>query len=271
MAGENWTEQLETEALRGNETLSKYETPEAAFQGLIDAQGLIGKKGIIPPGENATDSEKEAFANAITEHSEVIKPLVVPVPEKPEEYGLKIPEDLPEGLMADEKLLGGFTETAHKLGLTKDQAAGLYEFYNQHVLGQHDSTLAEFESNRKTGEEILRKKYGAKYDEKVELAQSVIKRFGNQELVEYMDAQGLSNDPAFIAYHVAIGDAISEDVLNQEGDGTTALFAGRITREKLREMKRDPRYADPQKRDKDFVKRVSEGYKLLAEQEANAA
>jgi len=271
MADEHWTANLETEALRGNETLSKYDKPEAALQALVDAQALIGKKGIIPPGENATDVEKEAFTKAVTEHRDIIQPLLVPTPEKPEDYGLALPEKLPEGMTADEKLLGGFTQTAHKLQLTKEQAAGLYEFYNEHMLGAHEAQQNAFDDNRKTGEEILRKKYGPKYDEKIELAKSVIKRFGSGELVKYMDDRGLSNDPAFIAYHVAIGEAMSEAVLNQEGDGTTALFAGKITREKLREMKRDPRYSDPQKRDPDFIKRVSEGYKQLAAQEAKNA
>jgi len=271
MADEHWSAKLETESLRGNETLTKYDNPEAALQGLVDAQGLIGKKGIIPPGENATDAEKEAFTKAITEHGELITPILVPTPENPDGYGLKLPDNLPEGLTPDEKLLGGFTETAHKLKLTKDQADGLYAFYNQHILDQHEGTQTAFDDNRKQGEEILRKKYGPKYDEKIELAKSVIKRFGSNELVKYMDAQGLSNDPAFIAYHVTIGEAISEDVLNQEGDGTSALFTGGITREKLRAMKQDPRYRDPQKRDPDFVKRVSEGYKQLAAQEAQKA
>jgi len=270
VAEDNWTDKLEMEELRGNETLMKYETPEAALQGLVEAQTLIGKKGIIPPGEDATDAEKEAFNKAIGEHAEVIKPLLVQVPEKPEDYGLKVPDDLPEGLTADERLLTGFAETAQKVGLTKDQAAGLFEFYNKHILEQHDQGLSEFEDHVKRGEEVLRKKYGAEYDKKIDLAKSVIKRFGNRDLVKYMDTQGLSNDPAFIAYHVAIGEAIDEAVLNQDGDGTTNLFTGRITREKLREMQRDPRYADPQRRDNDFIKRVQEGYKKLAEQEAKS-
>jgi len=268
MADENWTSNLETEALRGNETLSKYDSPEAALQGLVDAQGLIGKKGIIPPGENATDAEREAFSQAIGEHAEAIKPLLVPVPGKPEEYGLKVPDNLPEGLTGDEKLLTGFSETAHKIGLTKDQAEAIYGFYNEHILGTHEASQTAFAENRKQGEEVLRKKYGADYDKKIELGKAVIRRFGSPELVKYMDDRGLSNEPGFIAYHVAIGEAIDEAVLNQEGDGTTALFTGRITREKLREMKRDPRYWDPQKRDNDFVKRVSEGYKRLAAQES---
>lgn len=268
MADEHWSGKLDTEALRGNETLIKYDTSDAALQGLVDAQGLIGKKGIIPPGEDATDADREAFTKAITEHGETIRPILAPTPETAGGYELKIPEGLPEGVTGDEKLLGGFAETAHKLKLTKDQAKGLFDFYNEHILSGHEANQNAFADNRKTGEEILRKKFGPKYDEKLDLGKSVIKRFGSIELVKYLDAHDLSNDPGFINFMVGIGEVISEDTLNQGGDGTSALFSGTITRERLREMKRDPRYADPQKRDNDFIKRVSEGYKQLAEQEA---
>lgn len=53
-------------------------------------------------------------------------------PEKPEEYELKAPETAKNFAMADDDpLLGGYRETAHKLGLSKEQAAGVYQWFAQ--------------------------------------------------------------------------------------------------------------------------------------------
>jgi hypothetical protein len=61
-------------------------------------------------------------------------------PEKAEEYELKIPETakaFAAGMKDDDPLLGGYRETAHKLGLSKDQAAGVYQWFaeamNEHI------------------------------------------------------------------------------------------------------------------------------------------
>lgn len=53
-------------------------------------------------------------------------------PEKPDEYELKKPETAKNfNVPDDDPLLGGYRETAHRLALSKEQAAGVYQWFAQ--------------------------------------------------------------------------------------------------------------------------------------------
>lgn len=69
------------------------------------------------PGKDATDEERETFLNKLGR------------PEKPEGYEFSPPKDLPEDIPYDGERASAFAAEAHKLGLTKDQAASLHDWF----------------------------------------------------------------------------------------------------------------------------------------------
>jgi hypothetical protein len=90
------------------------------------------------PGEGATAEELQAFYAALG------------VPEKPEEYGIAKPDEMPEGVLWDDNLNASFMTKAKELGLTKAQAQGLAKFQLEHVAGS-------VQANREAMNQVLAK------------------------------------------------------------------------------------------------------------------
>src|ERR1043166_4213884 len=54
----SWRDSLPDD-IKGNATLANVQSVQDLAKGYIHAQGLIGKKGIIPPGDKASDEEMQ--------------------------------------------------------------------------------------------------------------------------------------------------------------------------------------------------------------------
>lgn len=77
------------DALKGHKDLfAKYQTAEAFFHGMVNHQQLASKKGLQPLAPNAP-------AEVVAERQALMRTLNG-VPEKPEGYGIKRPDDMPE-------------------------------------------------------------------------------------------------------------------------------------------------------------------------------
>jgi len=76
------------------------------------------------PGEESTPEQQAAFWEKVGK------------PKSAAEYDFKAPEDLPEGLDYSDERAAAFAEMAHKHNLTKAQAQGLFNDFNQMVAGE---------------------------------------------------------------------------------------------------------------------------------------
>lgn len=248
------------EDLRSLPLVSKYQTREEFVRGAVNANELLGRKGILPPGENATEQEIAAFQESIAPHRELLAKTFFQKPEKPEEYELPLPDDIPEGARLDEALLGEFRTLAHETGLTKETAKGLFDWYVKRQMEASKSSETEYQNYVKESEATLRKELGKNYDKGVDAAKKLLKTYGDAELVEFLDTSRLSSDPRFVRFMVTVAGHFGEDRLRTPDD---AVMSGKITREKLQSMMRDPRYHDPSRRDPEFVRMVDQGYRKL--------
>jgi|GEM_PF-2503486 len=95
------------------------------------------------------------------------------VPEKPEEYGLKAPEIMPEGVSYDVAQAAAFAATAKELGLTPTQAAKLQEwqigYVGSQVAASHEASKAALA--RET--ELMKTRFGGQIDATVAEARSL--------------------------------------------------------------------------------------------------
>src|SRR5436190_618693 len=86
--------------------------------------------------------------------------------DKPEDYGLKAPDKMAEGIEWDASFAGEFVKLAHTIGLTKDQVAKLAEFQ----LGQQSQALqkADTEGTQAYEAEVakLRQTFGENYEKR---------------------------------------------------------------------------------------------------------
>lgn len=132
---------------------------------------------------------------------------------------------LPEGVVADEAVLGEFKALATEAKL--DSAAA------QKVLDLHLKTLQSMETKRTAAlaqqQEAWRSELkadkdigGAAFDANIQAANKAIEKFGSPELRSLLD-RGLGNHPELVRTFVRIGKAIGEDSIAGLGTGGSTV------------------------------------------------
>lgn len=111
-SGESWLMDIDEE-YRSDPSVNKYQSLNEAMKGLVNQSKVIGKKGIIKPGEDATPEEIDTFYNAIGR------------PVKSDMYKYEPIEGAPP---VDDAAMAKFQEFAHKKGFSQDQFQGSIEF-----------------------------------------------------------------------------------------------------------------------------------------------
>jgi hypothetical protein len=188
--------------------LSKYTDREAAIQGLLDAQKLIGTS-IRLPSADAGDEEKSSQLGKIMDKLRSLRG----VPESVEGYGTFKPKDLAKGLKWDEDFEQQIVELAHKHHVPQ---AALAEFFTAQMVKQQDKLQrlqaaadAEKEAAEKSlteAKKALKTQWGKLYDANVESAQRMLDHYESElseskDLSEFLNANpNLRNHPAFVRF-----------------------------------------------------------------------
>jgi len=198
----SWFESLPDDA-KNDPEITKYKTPEEFYNGYKEKVSLIGKKGIIIPGDNATPEEREKFLNALGR------------PAKPEEYKVDTPPNLPESIKVTPESEQAFKNIAHKTGLTNTQANELNQWYlsavSESVKAQEK---AETEAMQKA-ETALRAEWKENFDSNKNKIASLIEKAGGQEAIDAMGGvDGLGNNPIVLKTLGTIANMLSEDQIN---------------------------------------------------------
>lgn len=177
----------------------KFTDPKALVGSYLSLEKMISAKGIIPPGPNATAEEKSAFFKALGR------------PDKPEDYGLKMPEKIGDKAFPKElwnaEQAAGFAKVAHGLGLTAQQTQALVEFDAARGLSAHEGSAAAQQQAQATAQQALKDEWKGEYAANLALAKKAAIEVGGDELL----ADPLANSPAFIKAMAAVGKLISED------------------------------------------------------------
>lgn len=93
-------------------SLEQYETPEALFHALGHNKSLVGAKALSRLAPDAPQEAKDQQAKVLRE--------VLGVPDKPEGYGLKKPDNLPDGVQWDDAVVGKYAAVMHKHNLSPE-------------------------------------------------------------------------------------------------------------------------------------------------------
>ena len=176
--------------------IGKYATIGDLTKGYTEAQKLIGSKGAIVPGENATEEDYNKFYNSTGR------------PEKAEGYKLEPIENVHEKLKNPE-LEGNFKKMAHKHGLSQKQASDMYKDY----LGGLSTGLTKADEKTTATthetEKVLRAEWGGEYDNKFNQAKRLIDKYGGADGREAFGELG--NNPAVLKTIATIASKFSED------------------------------------------------------------
>jgi hypothetical protein len=209
----SWRDTLPDD-LKGNVSLQQFSDVTNLAKSYLHAQSLVGKKGVVVPGEKATDEEWGKF----------YKDIGVPEADK---YGVEAPKES----TVDQDFFKGFKEQAHKAGLLPKQAQGLLNWY----LGQEGTIKEKMEGAQKQrieqGLTELKKEWGQGYDKEVAKARAAVKEFGDEKLTKYLNDSGLGNDPMLIRLLAKAGAVLGEDKIRGDGGGRMGKTPAEIQRE----------------------------------------
>lgn len=194
---QDWKANL-PEDIRNDTSLAPIKDIDGLAKSYVNAQKLIGRDKIpMPKDEN--DPVWNDLYNRLGR------------PESPDKYDLTRPDV--QGY--DEAAEKAFRDQAHKLGLSKKQAGGLFGWYNQMV----SERIPNPEAQTAQIIEGLQKELGDRFTDTAARATAAVKYFGGDDLVAYLNTtlnmQGvpIGNDPVLFKFFAKMGESLGEDKL----------------------------------------------------------
>ena len=188
-------------------------------KGFVHAQKLIGAKRVEAPLPTWGDKEWGVFYDTAG---------------RPKTAGDYVPpkiEGAPE-IKADDARWKQTAESLHKAGLTQRQADAVLARYWQDTAEVVKANQTAVANKRLESEAALKAEWGDKYDTQVDLAKSVVTKFGDADLMSYINDGG-GNDPRLIKTLARMGAAMMEDKSRggSAADGLQITDATRATNE----------------------------------------
>ncbi|WP_038164732.1 hypothetical protein [Verrucomicrobium sp. BvORR106] len=155
---EGWQDRLPAQFDASRATLANYRSFDKLAEAFMENKraAMTRTEGMIRlPGKEAKPEEISEFHKALG------------VPGKPEEYGLKQPENLPPGTEWNPEFADAFAGAAHKLGLTKAQVEGLSAWHLQETVGRMQNVEVEGQRLFEQEQSELRRIFGGDYDKRM--------------------------------------------------------------------------------------------------------
>jgi hypothetical protein len=190
------------------ETFAKYQTAEALLGGFSNLAQLAGKKGLAPLPEGASEEAK-------TERAKLMRQLNG-VPEKPEDYGVKKPDDLPDESWNGE-YVNSMVGIMHKYNAPPAMVRELLEADVKYAGSTRQQSEAAQAAALQGEGKKLREAWGADFDKKLGGVRRVAETLG-------LDTA----DPIFRSAHVMqalskVADMVSEDKLVTGNSSSNSL------------------------------------------------
>lgn len=187
------------EDIRADPTLSKFTTQEGLAKSYINLEKMLGSDKVVVPKEGDQEGEAKFFKAAGW-------------PDKPEEYGFKQPEKIPDGMVYNAELDQQLSGIFHGAKLTKAQAANtrekLLELVASGATQNIEAAKAQDAANQQAiiqGETALKAEWGQAYEQRGKIAGAAINKFLSPETVAALDAAGVANNPAIIKDMYTLG------------------------------------------------------------------
>ena len=229
--GENWRDTL-PEDIRDDPSLEPIKDIPNLAKSYINAQRMVGADKVVIPGDDATDEERAQFFQKLGR------------PENPDGYGITKPSDLPEGMPYDEEYVKEFVAQAHTLGLTTNQAMGLWKWGMERDVNRFQTTVQEMEQARQEAETALRKEWGKAYDERMAGIKFLVDKFGGDEVRKVFDSTGIGNNPALAKFLADIANEFSEDTLRGMGEPRFGTKSPAEAKKEIQELWADKKFLD---------------------------
>ena len=202
------------------------------MKSVLGAQKLSGADKVVGPGEAATEEELNNFYAALGR------------PDNADGYGVKAPDEMPEGFPYSEDLAKAFAGEAHKLGLTPTQANGIFNWYNGNQVDAFTGLQKDNAEAKQNAELALRKEFGKAYDDKIANAKTLIRKYADDDIFKALEESGFGNDPNVIKLIARIAQEFSEDRLKGEGTGVFGHMSPEEAQAEIQKLNAEKEFSD---------------------------
>ena len=226
-APQDWRAGL-PEELKAEKSLESFKDIGGLAKSYVEAQKMIGGSVRLPK-DDAKPEEWESFYRKLGK------------PEKPEEYGITKPADIPPGVTWNDDLTKWFVSSAHAAGLNKSQVQKIINGWNEMESSKAHAMTKEI------GAQIakLQESWGDQFQGRVELGLRGVEKLlpgeDGKKFKELMDSTGLGNHPLILKYAYAVGNMLKEDgyIL---GDGSGGAMSKDNIQAKIDAINSDPKH-----------------------------
>jgi len=205
----DWRSML-PEDLRDHSALTSINDVPNLAKSFVNAQSMIGRDKIAIPSQHSSPEDWDQVYEKLGR------------PEGPDNYEMELPEN------SNEDLVGWYRNTAHELGLNNAQAQMLANKYNEFASAQLEANTPDVVALQNEQAGILKKEYGAKFDENMSLGNSIVTEFGQEGMTELVLADGtrLGDSAVFAQTMVSIGEFIRERISEDAFEGISQAQGG---------------------------------------------
>lgn len=171
------------------------------------------------PGIDATEEQKAAYWNDLRK--------ITGAPEKPEDYGLKAPDNLPDGVEWNAELAGKAAAVAHKYGVPPEALQELIALNNENMSGMVAKSQEAQALQTQAMIDGLNKEWG-------ENAKSNWQRANRGAIALGIDTNKseLANNPDFIKAMLRVDQMLREDskLIGTDADTTGTTYEEQMSR-----------------------------------------
>lgn len=194
----DWLSGVDPE-IAGDPSLKVFNNPQDLIKSYVHAQKMLGKDKAVLPGKNSTDVEWKQFYNKIG------------LPEDINSYNIAKGEKY----VVTDDVMSDFKKLAYESNLLPGQAQKVMDWFNERASGGMNEAQAKQEAAMTEGWSSLQKEWGQGFDAQMSAAKNVIKEFGDEDFVNYLNESGLGDDPKLARFLAQIGKNLTEDSFNE--------------------------------------------------------
>lgn len=218
--------------LKSSPSLGTYKDLPSFVKSALEAEKLIGKKGIIKPGENATAEDKIKFYTELGR------------PEKADGYQLTKPENWPNDVPFSDAAIPAAQQIFHKNNVPAEMAQGIFNDYSEWSKEQFGSHATVSKQEVEQGLARLEQEWGGKdkFNANIETAKMAVQEFGGSELVDFLESTGLGNHPGLIKAFANAGKSLREDSFSGGGAGSGGALTTERAKAEIERLNNDKEF-----------------------------
>jgi len=216
-----------SEEIASHTSLSDINSIEDLAKATIHAQQMVGAEKIAIPNRESEPAVWDEVYNKLGR------------PEKAEQY--ELPEELGgTDTQFEEASFDALKSEAHRLGLNKQQFAGLSRYLANQATSYKENRAENTQQAMQESVKHLQQEFGQAYQQNITHAQEAVKRFGGESLIRALDETGLGNNPELVKTFAKIGRMIAEDEVLGGGGAQVFEKTPSEARAEIQQLQADP-------------------------------